>query len=210
MHATIRCPSRATSGRRGPTTSSTSSRAGCSARRSPSRPSTSSPGTVRARARRLRTRRLRPGMRLPHGTAPPLIAAGRRASRASRSPRFHRHTGNYVPYKYDLKMFCPVNAVAYDHCDPSIFTVLTCPGAAPGAPPVADFVLFPPRWAVAEHTCALSPHAAPRVARTRDRRPCAPPRIAHLAAVRRRPAPHSPPPRRSLAASGRPTTTATS
>lgn len=23
--------------------------------------------------------------------------------------------GNYVPYKYDLARFCPVNAVAFDH-----------------------------------------------------------------------------------------------
>lgn len=36
--------------------------------------------------------------------------------------------GNYVPYRYDLSKFCPMNAVAFDHPDPSIFTVLTCPG----------------------------------------------------------------------------------
>jgi hypothetical protein len=41
--------------------------------------------------------------------------------------------GNYAPYKYDLSRFCPVNAVAFDHLDPSIFTVLTCPSAVPGA-----------------------------------------------------------------------------
>ena len=40
--------------------------------------------------------------------------------------------GNYAPYKYDLSRFCPVNAVSYDHNDPSIFTVLTCPSAIPG------------------------------------------------------------------------------
>ena len=40
--------------------------------------------------------------------------------------------GNYAPYKYDLANFCPVNAVSYDHSDPSIFTVLTCPSAIPG------------------------------------------------------------------------------
>ena len=40
--------------------------------------------------------------------------------------------GNYVPFKYDLAKFCPVNAVAFDHPDPSIFTVLTCPSAIPG------------------------------------------------------------------------------
>lgn len=59
--------------------------------------------------------------------------------------------GNYVPFKYDLTKFCPMNAVAFDHPDPSIFTVLTCPTARPGVAAV-DFVLFPPRWSVAEHT----------------------------------------------------------
>jgi hypothetical protein len=41
--------------------------------------------------------------------------------------------GNYAPYKYDLARFCPLNAVAFDHPDPSVFTVLTCPSAVPGA-----------------------------------------------------------------------------
>jgi homogentisate 1,2-dioxygenase len=59
--------------------------------------------------------------------------------------------GNHAPYKYVLARFSPVNAVSHDHPDPSIFTVLTAPGAVPGAP-VADFVLFPPRWIVAQHT----------------------------------------------------------
>lgn len=35
--------------------------------------------------------------------------------------------------------------------DPSIFTVLTCPSNKPGTA-IADFVIFPPRWAVAENT----------------------------------------------------------
>jgi homogentisate 1,2-dioxygenase len=35
--------------------------------------------------------------------------------------------GNYAPYKYDLSKFCAANFVNYDHADPSIFTVLTCP-----------------------------------------------------------------------------------
>merc|ERR1712227_228941 len=43
--------------------------------------------------------------------------------------------GNYAPYKYDL----------------SIFTVLTCPSSKPGTA-IADFVIFPPRWSVAEDT----------------------------------------------------------
>jgi len=34
--------------------------------------------------------------------------------------------GNYAPYKYDLRTFSPVGAIAFDHPDPSIFTVLTC------------------------------------------------------------------------------------
>ncbi|XP_071112833.1 homogentisate 1,2-dioxygenase-like isoform X1 [Haliotis cracherodii] len=59
--------------------------------------------------------------------------------------------GNYAPYKYDLSKFMVINAVAYDHADPSIFTVLTCPSLKPGTA-VADFVIFPPRWSVQEHT----------------------------------------------------------
>lgn len=35
--------------------------------------------------------------------------------------------GNYAPYKYDLGKFCAANFVSFDHADPSIFTVLTCP-----------------------------------------------------------------------------------
>lgn len=59
--------------------------------------------------------------------------------------------GNYVPYKYDLNKFCPAGAVLFDHMDPSIFTVLTCASDTPGVA-VADFVIFPPRYAVQEHT----------------------------------------------------------
>lgn len=59
--------------------------------------------------------------------------------------------GNYAPYKYDLKDFMVINTVSFDHADPSIFTVLTCPSMKPGTA-VADFVIFPPRWAVSDHT----------------------------------------------------------
>lgn len=59
--------------------------------------------------------------------------------------------GNYAPFKYDLAKFMTINAVNYDHCDPSIFTVLTCPSEKPGVA-IADFVIFPPRWSVQEHT----------------------------------------------------------
>ncbi|XP_034952142.1 homogentisate 1,2-dioxygenase isoform X2 [Chelonus insularis] len=59
--------------------------------------------------------------------------------------------GNYVPYKYDLSRFMVINSVSFDHCDPSIFTVLTCPSLKPGTA-IADFVIFPPRWSVQENT----------------------------------------------------------
>jgi homogentisate 1,2-dioxygenase len=59
--------------------------------------------------------------------------------------------GDYAPYKYDLRRFCPVGAIAYDHPDPSIFTVLTSPSNRPGVAN-ADFVIFPDRWQVAEDT----------------------------------------------------------
>eukprot|EP00256_Glycine_max_P070156 XP_025984751.1 homogentisate 1,2-dioxygenase isoform X3 [Glycine max] len=59
--------------------------------------------------------------------------------------------GNYVPYKYDLSKFCPYNTVLFDHSDPSINTVLTAPTDKPGVA-LLDFVIFPPRWLVAEHT----------------------------------------------------------
>jgi homogentisate 1,2-dioxygenase len=59
--------------------------------------------------------------------------------------------GNYIPYKYDLRTFSPVGAILFDHPDPSIFTVLTAPTEEQGTANV-DFVIFPPRWMVAEHT----------------------------------------------------------
>ncbi|MSQ87835.1 MAG: homogentisate 1,2-dioxygenase [Betaproteobacteria bacterium] len=59
--------------------------------------------------------------------------------------------GNYVPYKYPLARFMALNTVSFDHPDPSIFTVLTSPSGQPGVAN-CDFVIFPPRWQVAEHT----------------------------------------------------------
>jgi homogentisate 1,2-dioxygenase len=59
--------------------------------------------------------------------------------------------GNCAPYKYDLARFNTINSVSFDHPDPSIFTVLTSPSDTPGTANV-DFVIFPPRWMVAEHT----------------------------------------------------------
>lgn len=59
--------------------------------------------------------------------------------------------GNYYPYQYDLSLFNTMNSVSFDHPDPSIFTVLTSPSEVPGTSNL-DFVIFPPRWMVAEHT----------------------------------------------------------
>jgi homogentisate 1,2-dioxygenase len=57
--------------------------------------------------------------------------------------------GNYAPYKYNLRHYSPVGPVRNDHADPSIFTVLTAPSETPGTANI-DFVIFPPRWLVAE------------------------------------------------------------
>jgi len=59
--------------------------------------------------------------------------------------------GTYYPYKYDLGRFNTIGTISYDHPDPSIFTVLSAPSGVPGTA-VADFVIFPPRWLVAEGT----------------------------------------------------------
>ena len=59
--------------------------------------------------------------------------------------------GNHVPYKYDLAHFNVIGSISFDHPDPSIFTVLTAPSDRPGTANV-DFVIFPDRWLVAEHT----------------------------------------------------------
>jgi homogentisate 1,2-dioxygenase len=59
--------------------------------------------------------------------------------------------GNYAPYKYDLRRFSPVGSILNDHPDPSIFLVLQSPSDTPGVDTL-DFVVFPPRWLVAENT----------------------------------------------------------
>ena len=59
--------------------------------------------------------------------------------------------GNLAPYKYDLRLFNTIGTVSFDHPDPSIFTVLTSPSELPGTAN-CDFVIFPPRWMVAENT----------------------------------------------------------
>jgi homogentisate 1,2-dioxygenase len=59
--------------------------------------------------------------------------------------------GNLAPCRYDLRLFNAMNSVSFDHPDPSIFTVLTSPSNRPGTAD-CDFVIFPPRWSVAEDT----------------------------------------------------------
>jgi homogentisate 1,2-dioxygenase len=59
--------------------------------------------------------------------------------------------GNLAPWKYDLARFNVIGSVSYDHPDPSIYTVVTSPSSVPGRAN-ADFVVFPPRWLVAEDT----------------------------------------------------------
>lgn len=59
--------------------------------------------------------------------------------------------GNHVPYKYDLRRFCPMGPISFDHADPSIFCTMTSPTDTPGTSNI-DFVIFPERWLVAEDT----------------------------------------------------------
>ena len=59
--------------------------------------------------------------------------------------------GNLAPCRYDLARFNTINTVSFDHPDPSIFTVLTSPSDTPGTANM-DFVIFPPRWMVAENS----------------------------------------------------------
>lgn len=59
--------------------------------------------------------------------------------------------GDLAPSRYDTARFNTINTVSFDHPDPSIFTVLTSPSKTPGTANI-DFVIFPPRWMVAEHT----------------------------------------------------------
>jgi len=59
--------------------------------------------------------------------------------------------GNLAPLKYDTANFMAIGSISFDHPDPSIFTVLTSPSDTPGTAN-CDFVIFPPRWLVAEDT----------------------------------------------------------
>lgn len=64
---------------------------------------------------------------------------------------FRLPNSHQVPYKYDLTKFVNVGSISVDHIDPSIFCVLTARSRDPTAP-LADFLIFSPRWDVASHT----------------------------------------------------------
>jgi len=59
--------------------------------------------------------------------------------------------GTLAPLRYDTAHFMTIGSISFDHPDPSIFTVLTSPSDTPGVAN-CDFVIFPPRWMVAEDT----------------------------------------------------------
>jgi homogentisate 1,2-dioxygenase len=59
--------------------------------------------------------------------------------------------GNLTPFKYDTANFMTIGSISFDHPDPSIFTVLTSSTDTAGTAN-CDFVIFPPRWMVAEDT----------------------------------------------------------
>ncbi|KAL3433036.1 RmlC-like cupin domain-containing protein [Aspergillus tetrazonus] len=59
--------------------------------------------------------------------------------------------GTYYPFKYDLGKFMPMGSTLYDHQDPSIYVVLTCPSDKPDHAAV-DFLVLGPRWMAMEDT----------------------------------------------------------
>lgn len=60
-------------------------------------------------------------------------------------------SGDYYPYKYNLEHFNAFGSVTWDHADPSIQTVLTCPMDDKGNN-LCDFAAFVPRWDAASHS----------------------------------------------------------
>jgi homogentisate 1,2-dioxygenase len=59
--------------------------------------------------------------------------------------------GTSVPYVYDLRSFSPAYNARFDHGDPSIHTVLSCPLDEPGVN-LLDFVIFTERWDATQNT----------------------------------------------------------
>jgi len=59
--------------------------------------------------------------------------------------------GTYAPFKYDLARFQSLGSVSFDHPDPSILTVLTCPLDGTGRN-AFDLAVFRGRWDISQHT----------------------------------------------------------
>jgi len=59
--------------------------------------------------------------------------------------------GNAAPCQYALARLNAIGSISFDHPDPSIFLVLTSPSDTHGVGNM-DFVIFPPRWLVAQDT----------------------------------------------------------
>jgi homogentisate 1,2-dioxygenase len=59
--------------------------------------------------------------------------------------------GNYAPYCYALDQFASLGSVSWDHPDPSILTVLTCPADDHGTSAL-DLAVFRRRWDVSQDT----------------------------------------------------------
>jgi homogentisate 1,2-dioxygenase len=59
--------------------------------------------------------------------------------------------GTYAPFKYDLAHFQSLGSVSFDHPDPSILTVLTCPLDGTGRN-AFDLGVFRGRWDISQHT----------------------------------------------------------
>jgi homogentisate 1,2-dioxygenase len=107
------------------------------------------------------------GLASPRDFLSPVAAYEDRAARCAMIAKFQGHLwsaemdhsplnvvawhGNLAPYKYDLARFMVLGTVSFDHPDPSIYSVLTAPSDLAGAANI-DFVIFPPRWLVAEDT----------------------------------------------------------
>ncbi len=59
--------------------------------------------------------------------------------------------GNLAPYRYELRRYCAIGPVVFDHPDPSIWTLMTSASERPGTANM-DLILFREQWRVAEHT----------------------------------------------------------
>lgn len=60
--------------------------------------------------------------------------------------------GRYYPCKYNLFQFMALGSVTWDHCDPSLHTVLTCPVDAINGTSACDLVCFRSRYDAVQHT----------------------------------------------------------